>query len=161
MRNTPLGFVRQQGFAATQLDRGLYTALMFQPRVIGGVVLIGAVTQSPWLFLTLSAVLWLSALAPAQNPFNVFHNRLLARRWQQPRLDGAPPPRRFAMFIAAAMTLTIAAGLLAGATTTAWVVEGLFAAAVAAVVGARFCTGSYLHYLLFGATAASSACVRA
>ena len=58
MRNTPLGFVRQQGFAATQLDRGLYTALMFQPRVIGGVVLIGAVTQSPWLFLTLSAGLW-------------------------------------------------------------------------------------------------------
>ena len=157
MRNTRLGFVRQQGFTVSQLDHGLYTALMFQPRVIAGLVLIGAVTQSPRLFLALSAALWLSAIAPARNPFNAFHNRLLARRWQQPPLDGAPPPRRFAMFIAATMTLIIGAGLLAGATTTARVVEGLFAAAVAAVIGARFCTGSYLHYLLFGRT---SACVR-
>ena len=160
MRNTQLGFIRQQGFTLSHLDRGLYTALMFQPRMIAGLVLVGAVTESPWLFVGLSAALSLSAIAPTRNPFNAIHNRLLARAQGLPLLEGAPAPRRFAMGIAAGLTLATAVALFAGAVTPARILEGLFAAAVTAVIAARFCTGSYLYHLLWGQATAASACVR-
>ena len=43
---------------------GWYSALMLQPRIVGGAVALGIVLQSPQLFLALSAMLWWSTLVP-------------------------------------------------------------------------------------------------
>jgi hypothetical protein len=47
--------------------------------------------------------------------------------------------------MAATFALATGAELLLGATTSAWIVEGLFITAVMAVIFARFCLGSYLY----------------
>lgn len=66
MSRSPLDFVRQQGFTGSEpiARQDLYAALMFQPRVIGVVVLAGILLQSPVVFLVLSVVLWWSAFVP-------------------------------------------------------------------------------------------------
>ena len=47
--------------------------------------------------------------------------------------------------MAATVSLAIGAALLSGATTTAWVFEGLFAAGSTAVVVGRVCTPAILY----------------
>ena len=74
MRPSKEDFIREQGFTTEGCQKGLYSALMFQPRVITGLVIAGVVLQSPWLFLALSAVLWWSALVPSHNPFDALFN---------------------------------------------------------------------------------------
>jgi hypothetical protein len=71
-------FVRQQGFedANARTCDVQYPALMFQPRVIGVLVLAGVLLQSPLLFLTLAAILWWSAPVPQMNPFETVYNGL-------------------------------------------------------------------------------------
>jgi hypothetical protein len=51
-----------------------FSALMFQPRVVGSIVLLAVVLQSPTIFLILSGVLWWSALLPRLNPFDAVYN---------------------------------------------------------------------------------------
>ena len=70
-----LDFIREQGFTTEGCQEGLYTALMFQPRVIAGLVITGVVFQSPWLFLALSTVLYWGALFPGRNLFDAFINQ--------------------------------------------------------------------------------------
>ena len=64
-----IDFIRQQGFTTDGCQDGLYSALMFQPRVIAGVIISVVILQSPWVPLALSTVLWWSALVPSHNPF--------------------------------------------------------------------------------------------
>jgi hypothetical protein len=150
MAQSQLDFIQQQGFAQTDIESGdgLYSALMFQPRVVGIVVLTGIVFQDPAVFVTLSAVLWWSAFVPRHNPFDELHNRLIARRWHHRPLHVAPPPRRFAQGLAATLAFGIAGALRLKSTTTAWVLEAILGSAAAGVVFGRFCAGSYLYHLL-------------
>jgi hypothetical protein len=64
MSDPHVNFIRQQGFkdASARTCDVQYPALMFQPRVIGVLVLAGVLLQASTLFLTLSVVLWWSAL---------------------------------------------------------------------------------------------------
>ena len=62
MRESRVRFIRQQGVITLTVDNDLYSALMLQPRIIGVIVAIGIVTQSPPLFLILSVVRLWSAL---------------------------------------------------------------------------------------------------
>src|SRR5687767_7959813 len=101
-----LNFVKQQGFkdaSAGSCDLQ-YPALMFQPRVVGVLVLAGVLLQASTLFLTLSAVLWWSALVPRLNPFDSLYNSLVAARKGLAPLTAAPGPRRFAQGMAATFT---------------------------------------------------------
>ena len=66
MRNSNFGSFSTR-LRRRRRTRHLYSALMFQPRIIGGLVALGIVLQTPWLFLALSAVLWWSALVPTLN----------------------------------------------------------------------------------------------
>jgi hypothetical protein len=50
--------------------------------------------------------------------------------------------------MAGMLSATIAATLLAGVSTAAWLLEGLFAFALLEVVGARFCRGAYVYQRL-------------
>jgi hypothetical protein len=91
----------------------LYSALMFQPRIIGALVVLGIVYQSSWLFLVLSAVLLWNALVPTHNLFDAIYNHAVADPRGLPRLSAAPAPRRFAQSMA--RTLAVAIGAAAAA----------------------------------------------
>jgi hypothetical protein len=58
MSQATLNFIKQQGFevASARTCDLEYSALMFQPRLIGVLVLAGVLLQASPLFLTLSAV---------------------------------------------------------------------------------------------------------
>ena len=98
---------------------------MLQPKIIGGVVALGIVLQSPRLFLALSAVLWWSTLVPTRSIFDAIYNYAVAYPRNLPPLGIAPAPRRFAQGMAGAVALAIGGALLLGATITAWLLEGL------------------------------------
>jgi hypothetical protein len=85
-------FVRQQGFrdASPAACGYQYPALMWQPRAIGGLTLIGFVFQSWPYFLALSILLWWSAALPHLNLFDFLYNRLVAKPKGLPRLGPAP-----------------------------------------------------------------------
>jgi hypothetical protein len=147
MRESRIQFIRQQGFEAP-MTNDFYSALMLQPRIIGGIVAFGIVVQSPLLFLALSGVLLWSALVPTRNPFDAIYDQLIARPRGLPPLSAAPAPRRFAMSMAGTVALTIGVALLAGAAVTAWVFEGLFAVALIQVVFGDVCGAANLYHVL-------------
>jgi hypothetical protein len=122
-------FICQQGFAVPNANPHLYSALMLQPRIIGGLVVLGSMLQRPELFLLLSAV-------------------LVAFPRGFPPLDAAPAPRRFAQGSAAMLALAIGMALVTGATMMAWILEGIFVAAVVSVVLRRFCLPAHLYHVL-------------
>ena len=148
MRKSNLEFICEQGFPATDADDRLYSALMLQPKIIGGVVALGIVLQSPPLFLALSAVLWWSTLVPTHSIFDAIYNYAVAYPRNLPPLGVAPAPRRFAQGMAAAVALAIGEALLLGATITAWLLEGLFVVAVMRAVFGNSCFGAYAYHVL-------------
>ena len=145
MRNSKIQFVRSLGYLDPHGH--LYSALMLQPRIVGTVTVIGLLLQTPWLFLALSAALGWSALVPTRSLFDAIYNHVVRPRGLAP-LRAAPAPRRFAGGLAAMFTLAIGVALLTGARSTAWTLEALLAAAVAAVVFGRSCAGADLYEVL-------------
>jgi len=150
-----LNFVQQQGFrdATAVACRTQYPALMFQPKLIGILVIIGLLLQAPDLFLVLSAVLWWNVFVPALNPFDALYNILIAWTNNLPRLAPAPGPRRFAQGMAATFMLGIGLSLLRGWSTAASILEILLVIALGALIFGKFCLGSYLFHLIRGETA--------
>ncbi len=67
-----LNFVRQQGFRDTspQACDYQYPALMWQPRAIGILALVGLVLQSWLYFLALFGLLWWNVVLPTLNPLD-------------------------------------------------------------------------------------------
>ena len=152
MSEARINFIRQQGFEGTD-DRSCdsqFSALMFQPRVVGVLVLTGVLLQASPLFLMLSAVLWWSALMPTQNPFDRLYTSLVAARKGVPGLTPAPAPRRFAQGMGATFLLLIGLSLLAGLNTLAWVLEAFMVVAIGALIFGGFCMGSFVFHLLTG-----------
>lgn len=147
-----LNFVRQQGFTeANDADsEAQYPPLMFQPKVVGVLVLIGLLTQSWPLFLVLSILSWWSVLVPTLNPFDAAYNNLIAIPKNRPRLTPAPAPRRFAQGMAGTFMLAVAALLFLGWYTAAMVVEAMLVMALLALLLGRFCLGSYIYHLIRG-----------
>jgi hypothetical protein len=149
-------FVQQQGFSKAEPSScGLqFSALMFQPRLIGLLVAIGIVIQSAGLFLALAALLTWSALLPRWNPFEAVHRGLMPGA---PPLGPAPAPRRFAQGMAAMFMLGIGLSLLGGHLAFARILEGILAAALLALIFGRFCLGAYLYHLFTGNRAFANA----
>ena len=152
MSEAQVNFIKQQGFegASACTCDVQYPALMFQPRLIGVLVLAGVLLQSAPLFLTLSAVLWWNALMPRLNPFDRLYNRLVASRKGLPPLTAAPAPRRFSQGMAATFMLLIGVSLRAGWYTLAWVFEALLLVALGALIFGAFCLGSFVFHLVTG-----------
>jgi hypothetical protein len=145
-------FILQQGLdgPAQESRPARFSALMFQPRVVGSVLLLAVITQSPAIFLVLSGVLWWNVILPRLNPFDVIYNRTLGTRPGAVRLKPAPPPRRFAQGMAGSFALCIGMLLLFHPGVAALVLQILFFAALVALVFGRFCLGSFLYHLLRG-----------
>jgi hypothetical protein len=147
-----LNFVRQQGFrdVLPGTCSFQYPALMWQPRVIGILVLVGVVLQVGPYFLGLSALLWWNAILPEFNPFDALYNNLVAEPKGLPRLTSAPAPRRFAQGMAGTFMLAIGLSLLLGWSAVAWTLEVLLLIALGALIFGRFCLGSYLFLIFTG-----------
>ena len=152
MRQSREFFICQQGFPVPNADPHLYSALMVQPRMVGGFVVLGTVFQRPEVFLALAAVMAWAALVPSQNLFdaiyNYNYNYTVADRRGLPPLRVAPAPRRFSQGFAAAMALAIGLALLTGATSIAWILEGAALVSIASVLVRRFCVPAHLYYVL-------------
>jgi hypothetical protein len=152
VNTSKLNFVIQQGVPdvrAAGCDLR-FSALMFQPRVIGVVVLLALLLQSWPLFLALSAVLWWNVALPRFNPFDALYNGFVAEPRGLRRLGPAPAPRRFAQGMAAAFMLVIALSILLGWEVAAWICEAFLVLALALLNIGRFCLGSYIYHLLRG-----------
>lgn len=148
-------FILQQGFhdPSPQSCLSEYSALVFQPRIVGLIVLLGIVLQSPPAFLILSAILWWSALLPRWNPFDALHNVTLGGRSGATRLAPAPAPRRFSQGMAGTFALAIGMLLILEWKTAAVVMEILLLIAVAALAFGKFCLGSFVFHLIRGRAA--------
>ncbi len=141
----------QQGFETPPDNCAVrFSALMFQPRVAGSILLLAAIFQLPAVFLVLSGILWWNVVFPQMNPFDAFYNRTFGSRPEAVRLAPAPAPRRFAQGMAGTFALGIGVLLLLGLETAALVLQGLLFAALAALVFGRFCLGSFLYHLFRG-----------
>jgi hypothetical protein len=153
-----LNFVRQQGFTDASPEAGsyLYPALMWQPRVIGILVLVGLLLQAAPFFLALAAVLWWNVILPAFNPFDILYNRLVAKPKGVPPLPPAPAPRRFAQAEAGTVMLAIGLSLLNELNLLAYSLEGLVLASLGALIFGRFCQGAYLYWLFTGQSAVAN-----
>lgn len=151
-RSAVMNFMKQQGFAPEPPDRAAlrFKGLLFQPTVVGSMMLVALLTQSPAIFLFFSAVLWLNVLVPAANPFENFYNRFVAGRRGRPALMPAPGPRRFAQGMAAVFMIAAGVGLLQGWRTVSYVFQGLLVVAFAALLFGKFCLGAYVYHLLRG-----------
>ena len=149
MRNSRIQFVRSLGYLDSHGH--LYSALMLQPRIVGGVTLIGVLLQSPWLFLALAAALGWSAFVPTRSLFDWIYNDVVARPRGLAPLRPAPAARRFAGGLAATVTLAVGVALLTGTTITAWALEASLSIAVAAVVLGRSCAGANLYNVVVSA----------
>ncbi len=145
-------FIRQQGFEepASQSCHLQYSALVFQPRLVGLILLIGILFQSPAVFLALTAVLWWGALLPKWNLFDAVYNRTAGSKPGAMRLGPAPAPRRFAQGVAGSFALVIGVALLLELRILAYVFEAIFAVAVGLLAFGRFCLGSFLYHVLTG-----------
>ena len=151
-RSPVMNFMKQQGFAPEPPDRATlrFKGLQFQPTIVGSIMLVAILTQSPAIFLLSSVLLWLNVLVPAANPFENFYNRFVARRRGRPPLTAAPGPRRFAQGMAAVFMLAAGLTLLQGWRTASYIFQGLIAVAFAALLLGKFCLGAYVYHLLRG-----------
>ena len=149
--NAKRNFILQQGLCepAAGTCPLLYSALRFQPWVVGSWVLVAAILQGPYLFFALAALLWWSALVPHLNPFDAIYNWTLARS-SGITLVSAPAPRRFAQFLAGSFAIAIGLSLVLGWRMAALFLEGFFIVAIAALLFGGFCFGSFVFHLLCG-----------
>ncbi len=145
-------FILQQGLDAPAQEScpARFSALMFQPRVVGSVLLLAVIFQSPAIFLAMSGVLWWNVLLPRLNPFDAIYTRTRGARPGAVGIDPARPPRRFAQGMAGSFALGIGVLLPLGAGTAAVVLQVLLLGALAALIFGRFCLGSFLYYVVRG-----------
>jgi hypothetical protein len=103
----------------------------------------GTVLGSPGVLLGFSLV---SAFAASQHkhPFDRLYNRWIRRVTKSERLPDNPPPRRFAMGLAAAWAMTAATLFATGHRRAGFVAGGLLTAAGATVATTHFCVGSWV-----------------
>jgi len=142
-------FILQQGFEepAPAVCTRQYSALQFQPRAVLVWIVAGILFQSPPVFYLLCVVLWWSALLPKLNPFDALFNVSIRGAFY---LTPAPAPRRTAQAMAGMFALACGLLLHFGHLTAAYVMEGIFVAAVLALVLGGFCLGSFAFHLLSG-----------
>jgi Domain of unknown function (DUF4395) len=150
-----LNFIRQQGFRDASADACAYQypALMWQPRIIGALLVIGLLLQSWGYFSVLWVLLWWNAAVPRLNPFDALYNLVVAKPRHLASLGPAPGPRRFAQFMAGTFMLAIGVALLSGSRGLAWSLQAVLLAALAALIFGRFCLGSYVFHLVSGQAA--------
>jgi hypothetical protein len=127
-----------------------YSALQFQPRVVGLVVLLGISVQSPAIFLALAVILLWGGLVPHWNPFDVVYNSTLGKLPGAYHLNPAPAPRQFAGKMSGTFALMIGIFLLKDWGLAAYVVETVFVLGVISSIFRKFCLPAFMYYAIHG-----------
>ena len=143
-------FILQQGLPEPSAEArdAQYSAILFQPRLLGLVFVVGSSLQAPTLFVAFGLILWFCVVDPRFNPFNAMYNRAIAP-FTGISLTPSPAPRRFSQFLGGAFCLAIAASLTMGFRMTAVVLEGFLIAGTVTML-AGFCVGTFVFHLLRG-----------
>ena len=144
--------MKQQGFAEEpdSVCDMHFSGLSFQPRILGLLVVIAILLQSPVFFFVLSGMLWWNVAFPKWNLFEIFYNRIVAAPRGKPALSPAPPPRAFAQGMAGSFMLLAGLALISGWMIAAWILEAFLVIAIAALLFGKFCPGAYVYHLLRG-----------
>lgn len=145
-------FILQQGLPEPDeqsLDRQ-YSALQFQPRSVGLVVLAGIILQSPAIFLALGVLLWWGGLVSRWNPFDLAYNFTVGRLPGAYYLNPAPAPRRFAGGMSGTFALVIGTLLLKDWILAAYIVETIFIVGIISSIFRKFCLPAFLYYVMRG-----------
>ena len=147
-------FMRQQGFREEDPGRSRwhFRALLFQPSIVGPLMVLAIVLQSRALFFALAAVLAWNVALPKLNPFERFYDAAIGSRQGRPKIEPAPGPRRFAQGMAAVFMVVAGVAISLGWHALAYVFEAGLVVAFTALLGGRFCLGAYLFHLLRGRT---------
>jgi Domain of unknown function (DUF4395) len=145
-------FMVQQGFRdeETSRRRWHFRALQLQPAVLGIVVVVAILFQSQTLFFVVAAVLVWNVVLPRLNVFERFYDWAVGGRHSQPKLEPAPPPRRFAQGMAARFMAATGLSLAFGWLIVAYVFEAFLVVALTALLAGKFCMGSYIYLMLRG-----------
>jgi len=145
-------FMAQQGFASEEPARlrAHFRGLLFQPSIVGPLMVVAIIFQSRALFFALAAILAWNVIFPQWNPFERFFDWAVGRRRGLSKLEPAPAPRRFAQGMAAAFMLVAGVALSLGWRTAANVFEGFLVVAFTALLGGKVCVGAYVYQLLRG-----------
>jgi len=138
-----------QGFACDADTRILAAArwLRFTPTLSTLSILAGTALQSPLVLWTFALIATLGAAG--WHPFDALFNVLVRRLVHAPSLPPNPPPRRFAMAVAAIWSAGAAWLMSAG-----WIWTGILAGSALALAGAivattHFCLGSWMFHMFW------------
>ena len=145
-------FMDQQGFLDEQRPRRRwhFRALLFQPSIVGPLMVVAIILQSRTLFFALAAVLVWNVVFPRLNPFERFYDWAIGSRQGQPKLEPAPVPRRFAQGMAAAFMVATGLCLTFSWQLAADVFEVFLVVAFSALLFGKFCLGAYVFHILRG-----------
>jgi hypothetical protein len=152
VKNANINFVRAQGWrdVTPQACDLTYNTLMWQPRAILVLALIGLLVEAPAYWLGLGVLLLWNALVPRLNPFDAIYNAVVLKPRRLPPVGPARAPRRFSQGLAATFMLGIGLAMRAGNVPLAWAFIGFLFLALFLLVFVRFCLGSYLYHLVTG-----------
>jgi hypothetical protein len=144
--------MEQQGFPAAEGSRrrSHFRALLFQPSIVGPLMVLAIILQSRILFFALAAVLTWNVVFPRWNPFERFYDWAIGSRQGNPKLPPAPSPRRFAQGMAAAFMITTGLCLTFDWQIATYVFEVFLVIAFSALLGGKFCLGAYIFHVLRG-----------
>ncbi len=145
-------FILQQGYPEEPDSTypAHFSALFFQPRVVGLLAALAILSQATAIFFALSLVLWWNVAFPDRNVFDLVYNRFLAAPRGRRLIAPAPGPRRFSQGMAATFMLAIAVSLTMHWLIATLIFEGLLILALMALLAGRFCMGSFVYHLLHG-----------
>jgi hypothetical protein len=145
-------FMDQQGFTPDEASRRRwhFRALLFQPSIVGALMVVAITLQSRILFFALAAVLIWNVIVPRLNPFERFYDWAIGSRQGKPRLQPAPAPRRFAQGMAATFMTAAGLSLTFGWLVATYALEVLLVVAFSALLFGRFCLGAYIFHVLSG-----------
>jgi hypothetical protein len=143
-------FMAQQGFGDEDPARRRwhFGALQFQPAFLAFAVLLGIIFQSQTIFFALAAVLVWNVVFPPLNLFERLYDWVIGGPMSKPKLEPAPPPRRFAQGMAATFMAITGVSLALGWMIVAYVFEAFIVVALAALLGGKFCMGSHIYHIL-------------
>jgi hypothetical protein len=147
-----LKFVQQQGYldAAQETCSPLYSALTAQPKMILVLMIVGTTLQFAPGFFGIAALLGLSALVPALNPFDAIYNIFVAGPKHLAKLRSSMPPRRAAQFMGMTMTLIIGFSMVLHCPIAAWAVQGFLILVLATASFGKFCLPTHIFFTLRG-----------
>lgn len=145
-------FMQQQGFIESDEHRAKthFRALLWQPRIVGSAILVGIILQNAWIFLAISAVLWINTLLPRLNPFERLYDATLGKKRYEGKLPPAPAPRRFMQGMAATINLIVVLAILGNQMAVAYIFQIFLVVGFGLLLFGKFCLGAYLYHLFKG-----------